>query len=59
MSKIVPIKPRGRRLKSLDEFEAPDFVGRMARVQRRQKFEWWAIIVLAVSLGTAIGLTMF
>jgi hypothetical protein len=26
-----------RRLKGLDEFETPEFVGRMARIQRRRK----------------------
>jgi hypothetical protein len=27
------------RLKGLDEFEKPEFVGRMARIERRRKLE--------------------
>lgn len=45
---------RGKRLKGLDEFEKPEFVGRMARVARRKKLEWWAMVA-AFALGGAIG----
>lgn len=48
---IVPIK----RLKGLDEFKPPAFVGRMARVDRRQRFTWYAMLAVAVALGAAIG----
>ena len=44
-----------KRLKGLDEFEKPEFVGRMARIARRKKFEWWAMMVAAFALGGAIG----
>ena len=43
------------RLKGLDEFEKPEFVGRMARVTRRKKLEWWAMMAAAFALGGAIG----
>lgn len=35
---------RGKRLRGLDEFERPEFVGRMERVARRRKLEWWAMM---------------
>ena len=47
------------RLKGLDEFEPPEFVGRMARVERRRKLGWWAMMAGAVLLGAAIGLILF
>ena len=43
------------RLKGLDEFEKPEFVGRMARIARRKKLEWWAMMAAAFALGCAIG----
>ncbi len=51
--------PAGRRLKGLDEFESPQFVGRMARVERRRKLAWYAMLAGAVALGGAIGLAIF
>jgi hypothetical protein len=42
------------RLKGLDEFETPEFIGRMARVARRKKLLWWAMVAAFV-LGGAIG----
>jgi hypothetical protein len=42
--------PRAKRLKGLEEFEKPEFVGRMERAERRTKLEWWAVAV-----GGAIG----
>ena len=47
--------PRGKRLKGLDEFEKPEFVGRMARVGRRKKLEWWAMLAAAFAVGGVIG----
>ena len=52
-------EPLQRRLKGLEEFEAPDFVGRMARVQRRRKLTWYAMLASAILLGTGIGLVFF
>ena len=46
---------RGKRLKGLEEFESPEFVGRMGRVARRKKLEWWAMVAVAFALGGAIG----
>jgi hypothetical protein len=43
------------RLKGLDEFETPEFVGRMARFERRRKLEWWGLMLAAVAVGGAIG----
>ena len=47
------------RLKGLDEFEPPEFVGRMGRVERRRKLVWYAMLAGAVVLGAAIGLLLF
>lgn len=44
MRKLFRMTPRGRRLKGLDEFEKPAFVGRMARVGRRRKWAWYAML---------------
>ena len=43
------------RLKGLEEFEKPEFVGRMARVARQRKLEWWAMLAAAFAVGGAIG----
>lgn len=55
MRKLVRVNPRGKRLKGLDEFEKPKFVGRMARFERRQKLEWWGLMLTGVAVGGAIG----
>ena len=47
----VPIK----RLRGLDEFVRPDFVGRMARVVRRRKMQWYAALIFVIALGAWIG----
>lgn len=49
----------GRRLKGLDEFEAPPFVGRMERVERRRKLGWWALMASGVAAGAGLGLLLF
>lgn len=49
---------RGKRLKGLDEFEPPDFVGRMALIERKRKLGWYAMLAGAVLLGAAIGLLL-
>ena len=46
------------RLKSLDEFEAPEFVGRMERVERRRKLAWWAMMAAGVALGAGLGVVL-
>jgi len=53
------VRNRGRRLKGLDELETPEFVGRMARVERRRKLNWYATLTATVALGSAIGLLLF
>lgn len=55
----MPVEPHQRRLKSLDEFEPPEFVGRMERVERRRKLAWRAMLVGAAGIGAAIGLVLF
>jgi len=50
------IEPLHRRLKGLEEFEPPKFVGRMARVEGRRKLVWYAMLVAALFVGAAIGL---
>ena len=59
MRKLLPRTQRGKRLKGLDEFEPPAFVGRMARVERRRKRAWYAMLAGAVAVGGAIGLALF
>jgi len=43
------------RLKGLDEFDKPDFVGRMDRVERRRKLQWWGLMLAGVAVGAGIG----
>lgn len=54
--KVIP--SRGKRLKGLDEFEPPEFVGRMERVERRRRLAWYAMLAGAVATGAAIGLVL-
>jgi hypothetical protein len=49
---------RGKRLKGLDEFEKPEFVGRMEQIERRRKLQWYAMLAAAMALGAAIGLAI-
>ena len=46
---------RGPRLKGLEEFQPPEFLGRMARVQRRRMLVWYGLLSAAVALGLTIG----
>jgi hypothetical protein len=46
---------RDKRLRGLDEFVKPAFAGRMGRVARRKKLEWWAMVATAFAVGGAIG----
>lgn len=48
-----------RRLKGLDEFEKPEFVGRMTRRERRRKLAWWAMMAGGVAAGVGLGLALF
>ena len=59
MRKLLRVRPRGKRLRGLDEFEPPAFVGRMARVERRQKLAWYAILAGTVAIGVGLGLVVF
>jgi hypothetical protein len=59
MGKIIRVWPWGRRLKGLDEFETPEFVGRMARIERRRRLAWLGMLAAAVGVGAAIGLVVF
>ena len=59
MGKIIRTKAKGRRLKGLDEFEPPEFVGRMARLERRRKLAWQAMLAGAIGIGAAIGWVLF
>lgn len=47
-----------RRLKGLDEFEPPEFVGRMARIERWRRLGWWAMMAGGVALGVGLGLLL-
>jgi hypothetical protein len=44
-----------KRLKGLDEFQKPEFVGRMDRIAQRRKLEWWGLMLAGVVVGGAIG----
>lgn len=59
MRNLIRVRPRGRRLKGLDEFEMPEFVGRMARVERRRLIAWRAMLACAVAVGAGLGLVVF
>jgi hypothetical protein len=48
-----------RRLKGLDEFETPLFVGRMERVRRLRLWLWRLMLVVAVAVGVLVGLLLF
>ena len=48
-----------KRLKGLDEFTKPAFVGRMERVRRRGKRVFGAALVICVFIGIGIGLALF
>ena len=50
---------KGRRLKGLDEFTRPPFVGRMARVERRRTVGWWMLIAGGFAGGVGLGLMLF
>ena len=45
-----------KRLKGLDEFQTPGFVGRMERVRRRRRIAWLAMLAAAVVVGAVLGL---
>ena len=46
------------RLKGLDEFEPPEFVGRMARIERQQELGWWAMMIGGFAVGVGLGLVL-
>ena len=48
-----------KRLKGLDEFVTPAFVGRMDRVRRRRQGAFGVALIVAMLVGSAIGLTLF
>jgi len=56
---MAEIEPLQRRLKSLEEFETPEFVGRMDRVEKRRRFLWYTTVAMTVCIGAVIGLVLF
>jgi len=50
---------RGRRLRGLDEFQPPPFIGRMERVERRRRLAWWTLMAGGVALGVGLGVVLF
>lgn len=59
MPEPVHMRGRGRRLKGLDEFETPEFVGRMARFERRRRVALAVTVVGAMTTGAALGWALF
>ena len=55
MTRIVQHR---RRLKGLDEFEAPEFLGRMERVRQRV-WLWRLMLAVAIVVGVLVGLLLF
>lgn len=55
----VEVRPSGKRLKGLDEFEAPPFVGRMKRVRRLRVWLWRLMLAVGVAVGVLVGLLLF
>jgi hypothetical protein len=55
----MPVERHKRRLKGLEEFETPEFVGRVARVERRRKLAWWAMMAGGVALGVGLRVVAF
>jgi hypothetical protein len=47
-----------QRLRGLNEFVVPDFVGRMGRIARRKKAAWFTMLFAAVIAGSLIGLLL-
>lgn len=47
------------RLKGLDEFETPPFVGRMERVRRLRVWLWRLTLAVGVAVGVLLGLLLF
>jgi hypothetical protein len=58
MGKIIRLWWKGRRLKGLDEFETPEFVGRMERIERRRTLAWGALIATGFAIGVGLGLVL-
>lgn len=53
--KLIRFTSRGKRLKGLDEFEKPELVGRMDRLQLQRDLAFAAAVFAAVLVGAAIG----
>jgi len=56
MARIVQHR---KRLKGLDEFETPEFVGRMERVRRLRAWLWRLMLAVAIVVGVLVGLLAF
>jgi hypothetical protein len=50
---------RTKRLKGLDEFAPPPFVGRMERIRLRRERAFHGALLIAVLVGVGLGLTLF
>ena len=48
-----------KRLRGLEEFTVPPFVGRMERVRRRRERAFHGALLIAVLVGVGLGLTLF
>jgi len=56
---VAEITPHKRRLRSLNEFEVPQFVGRLERVRRLRAWLWRLMLVVAMAVGVLMGLLLF
>ena len=50
---------RTKRLKGLDEFTPPPFVGRMERIRLRRERAFHGALLIAVLVGVGLGLILF
>lgn len=53
--RVIFLRRRGKRLRGLDEFVRPKFVGRMERMRRQRELVFAAMLISALLTGAAIG----
>ena len=54
LDKLVPLAGKKKRLRSLDEFEPPYWLG-LFRLRAADEARLWPVILLGLGIGAAIG----